>query len=191
MSAASQTFTVQQPVDSPEANDALDEGDIHDVLGNDRRRLAIEVLRERDGTGAVRDLAEVVAARETGESPPPRDKRQSVYVSLHQTHLPKLDDLGIVEYDADSKAVRLRDRVKEVEVYMEVVPQYGLSWGEFYFGLGVLGVLSIIAVLIGVPGISGVGMSLLAGTFFLVLMAAAAYQVYSQQDRIVFQRLLE
>ena len=94
----------------------------------------------------VRELSEEVAARETGEDPPPRDKRQSVYVSLHQTHLPKLDDLGIVDYDNDSKEVALRDRVREIEVYMEVVPQYGLSWGEFYFGLGLLGLVTTVAV---------------------------------------------
>ncbi|WP_178917091.1 hypothetical protein [Natronomonas gomsonensis] len=176
---------------SASANGALEEGEIHDVLRNGRRRLAIRSLREGEGEMNVRELSEEVAARETGEDPPPRDKRQSVYVSLHQTHLPKLDDLGIVDYDNDSKRVALRDRVREIEVYMEVVPQYGLSWGEFYFGLGLLGLLTTIAVLVGVPAISEVGMTVVSGVFFVGLMAASAYHVYSQQDRVIFQRLRE
>lgn len=174
-----------------ETNGALEEGDIHDVLRNDRRRLAIKALRDRDGQASVRNLSEVVAARETGENPPPKNKRQSVYVSLHQTHLPKLDDLGIIDYDADAKSVSLDDRVEEVEVYMEVVPQYGLSWGEVYFALGVLGLLTTVAAIIGVPWVSSVGLVYIILGYFLLQMAASAYHVYSQQDRVIFQRLFE
>lgn len=179
----------------------LKEGDIHDILRNDRRRLAITRLQEAEGNSlSVRELSEQVAALETGEEPPPRNKRQSVYVSLHQTHLPKLDGHGIVEYDSDSKVVRLRDRVREVEVYMEVVPRYGLSWGEFYFGLGLLGMLVTLAVLLGVPGLAAVGaavaparplaatVTIVACVFFSLVMISAAYHVYSQQDRLLFQR---
>lgn len=169
----------------------LDEATIHDVLRNDRRRLVIEALREGEGTETVGDLAEIVAAREFGDDPPRKNKRQSVYVSLHQTHLPKLDTLDIVEYDADRGRVRLLERVREVEVYMEVVPEYGLSWGEFYFGWGLLGFLTLIAVRIGVPGLSTIEPLPIAGLFFSGLMIASAYHVYVQQDRIVFQRLLD
>jgi hypothetical protein len=174
-----------------ETNGALEEGDIHDVLRNDRRRLAIKALRDRNGQASVRDLAEEVAARETGEDPPPKNKRQSVYVSLHQTHLPKLDDLGILEYDGDSKIVTLADRVEEVEVYMEVVPRYGLSWGEVYFALGLLGLLTTVAAIIGVPGISTLSFGYIILGYFSLQMVASAYHVYSQQDRVIFHRLLE
>jgi hypothetical protein len=88
----------------------LDEGDIHDVLRNERRRHTLELLRDNGETSSVRDLSEEVAALETGESPPPRNIRQSVYVSLHQTHLPKLDDLGIAVYDADAYRDSIADR---------------------------------------------------------------------------------
>ncbi|QLD87373.1 hypothetical protein HWV23_02040 [Natronomonas halophila] len=174
-----------------ETNGALEEGDIHDVLRNGRRRLAIKALRDRNGQASVRDLAEEVAARETGEDPPPKNKRQSVYVSLHQTHLPKLDDLGILEYDGESKTVTLADRVEEVEVYMEVVPRYGLSWGEVYFALGLLGLLTTVAAIIGVPGISTLSLGYIILGYFSLQMVASAYHVYSQQDRVIFHRLLE
>lgn len=174
-----------------QGRDALDEGTIHDVLRNDRRRLTLEALREKGGTAEVSDLAEIVAARESGADPPPRNKRQSVYVSLHQTHLPKLDSLEIVSYDSNDRDVKLKERMEDVEVYMEVVPQYGLSWGEFYFSWGVLGLLTAIAVRIGVPAISALSMTAVAGLFCVGLMTASAYHVYNQQDRILFQRLFE
>ena len=169
----------------------LDEREIHDVLRNDRRRLALEALRERGGQATVRELSERLATQETGEDPPPDDKRQSVYVTLHQTHLPKLEELSIVEYEPDEKDVTLTDRIQEVEVYMEVVPQYGLSWGEFYVGLSLLGLLSAVAAVIDVPGVSRIGLTYLVIWFFLVQMFAAAYHVYSQQDRVILDRLLE
>ncbi|WP_435194010.1 DUF7344 domain-containing protein [Natronomonas sp. EA1] len=169
--------------------DDLDQGDIHDVLRNDRRRLTITALQETDdGQLAVRELSERVATLETGEDPPPRNKRQSVYVSLHQTHLPKLHKLGIVEYDSDQKLVTLKEKVRQVEVYMEVVPRYGLSWGEYYFALGLLGMLTTLAVLVGVPGVSALEPTVVASGFFTLVMLSSAYHVYVQQDRVLFQR---
>jgi hypothetical protein len=182
---------VSHPVADLRTETELDASDIHDVLRNDRRRLTLDCLRETEGgTLSVRELSERVATLETGEDPPPRDKRQSVYVSLHQTHLPKLDDLGIAEYDSDSKEVTLLDRAREVEVYMEIVPRYGLSFGEYYFALGLVGMLVSLAALVGVPGIRALGATLIASGFFALVMLSAAYQVYQQQDRLVFSRIL-
>ena len=174
----------------PGEQGSLDESDIHDVLRNDRRRLTIERLREAEGSVSVRELSEAVATRETGEDPAPRNKRQSVYVSLHQTHLPKLDGLGIVEYDADAKTVRLTDRIEEVEVYMEVVPRHGLSWGEYYLALAVLGLLTTAGVAVDVPGVSVMRPGVVAAVFFFAVAVSATYHVYSQQDGPPFGRLL-
>ena len=181
-----------RPQDGVEAetDGELEAAEVHDVLRNDRRRLALRCLRDASSNGlSVSQLSEAVAALETGEDPAPRDKRQSVYVSLHQTHLPKLDRLDIVTYNSDGQFVALADRAEEVTVYMEVVPEYGLSWGEYYFGLGLLAGLTTVAALVGVPGLSRIDIAAVALGFFAFLMGSAAYQVYSQQDRIVFQRL--
>ena len=166
----------------------LAETEIHDVLRNERRRLALERLSERSGPASVSDLAEHVAALETGERPPPDNLRQSVYVSLHQTHLPKLDKLGIVEYDTDEKTVELTDRAGQVTVYLEVVPQYGLSRNELYLGLAVLGILLTLAAALGVPGFAAVA----PGTWALValaLIAIAATFYTAKQGETVFDRL--
>ncbi len=176
--------------EAKERDGSLDESDIHDVLRNNRRRLTIERLRQAGSAVSVRQLSEEVATLETGEDPAPRNKRQSVYVSLHQTHLPKLDDLGVVEYDAESKEVSLTDRVEEIEVYMEVVPRYGLSWGEYYLALAMLGLLTTVSVAIGVPGVSVLQPTIVAAVFFVAFAVSATYHVYSQQDGLPFSRLL-
>jgi DNA-binding transcriptional ArsR family regulator len=166
-------------------DDELPETDIHDVLRNDRRRMVIELLGDSEEPVTARELSEAIAARETGEEPPPRDVRQSVYISLQQTHLPKLADLGIVEYDEQTKEVRPAGNAPAVGVYMEVVPKYGLSYAEYYAALGVLGALLVTAAEVGVPGVSAVSASVWAVAVFGVLVASAAYQTYSQRSTLV------
>jgi len=166
----------------------LDAGQIHDILRNDRRRLAIKCLREMGGRLTVRDLSEEVATRETGESPAPRDKRRSVYVSLHQTHLPKLDDLGIVDYDTEVKEVQLQDRAAQITTYMEVVPRYGITWAEYYLVLGIIGFGTVLAATVGTPLLGAIGVGPIAIVYFLVLIASAGYHVRSQ-DRDLFEGL--
>ncbi len=67
-------------------------------------------LLGRERTWDLSDLAEEIAAAETGERPPPRNKRQSVYVTLHQTHLPKLAHHDVVDYDSERKTVTVEPR---------------------------------------------------------------------------------
>jgi hypothetical protein len=173
-----------------DADDRLKEATIHDVLRNTRRRLTLDCLQEAsDGTMSVRELSERIATLETGEDPPPRNKRQSVYVSLHQTHLPKLDRLDVVTYD-DAREVRLDERIEEVRVFMEVVPKYGLSWGEYYLALAVLGGVTLVANTIGVPVIGAVPAWAVGLGFVLAVAVSAVYNVRSQEGGWPFSRLL-
>lgn len=156
-----------------EESTALDEEEIHDVLRNARRRELISFLNRHDGYATIQELSEHIAALESGTEPPPRNVRQSVYVSLHQTHLPKLEALGVVDYDTDSKDVRLRDRATQIEGYME--PAGGDGQPELYVGLGALGaLLSIVATVVDVDG------GLAALPVFIVIILVASYQAWGR-----------
>jgi len=164
----------------------LEAVEIHDVLSNERRQMVIDRLRESEGTLSARDLSEFIAERETGESPPPRNIRQSAYVSLHQTHLPKLDELGIVEYDESEKTVTLDEAAsREVGVYMETVPKYGISWSEYYFGVSVLGLLLLAAARLEVPVVSAAPPATLIGAILALIAVSAAYQTVQQGSSIL------
>ena len=160
--------------------ESLEEADIHDVLRNSRQRLVLERLAVEDRE-TVSDLAEYIAAAESGEDPPPRNVRQSVYVSLHQTHLPKLDSLGIATYDANEKLVTRDAKAEDVDVYMEVVPESGLSWAEYYFGFSLVGLATMTGHRVGVPVLSDVDATLLAGGLLLVLCLSAGYHLLHQR----------
>lgn len=46
---------------------------------------------------------------ETSEGPIPKEQVESRYIALHHVHVPKMKDVGIIEYDADRKTVVLAD----------------------------------------------------------------------------------
>jgi hypothetical protein len=163
----------------------IGEAEIHDVLRNDRRRMVLEHLGDASGAVSARDLSEAIAARESGSDPPPRDVRRSVYISLQQTHLPKLDDLDVVDYDEDEREIRPGANAAEVGVYMEVVPRYGLSFAEFHAGLAALGALLVAAASIGVPVLSSVSAAVWALAAFVAVAASGLYRAYSQRSSLV------
>lgn len=166
----------------------LTETEIHDLLRNERRRQVIKHLQDTVGKTTLRDLADSIAERETGESPPPRNIRKSVYNSLHQTHLPKLDDRGIIEYDADRKTIWLTGDARSVDVYMEVVTPYGITWSEYYSLLGILSLLVAFAALTGVPGISWIDPVVWVGVFLFAFSVSVGYQLWT--DRWIFLHVL-
>mgnify|MGYP000274207228 CR=1 FL=1 len=159
----------------------LAETDIHDILRNDRRRRVLRHLQESVGTVTLRELSETIAAHESGETPPPRQLRQSVYNSLHQTHLPKLDDENVVDYDKQRKTVSLRSGARDVSVYMEVVTKYGITWADYYRGLSTLALVTITAVEIGTPVLDGLPTLGVACAFLAVIAVSTAYQLWTRR----------
>lgn len=158
----------------------LDPVEIHRILGNERRQRVLQHLFEADGELPVRELSERIAEDETGESPPPSNIRQSVYVSLHQGHLPKLDEHGILHYESTGDDVTLTERAQQVRAYMDVVPEPDLSWSEYAITVSLLGLLLIIAAEIGVPVLADIGSLVLATVTFGLLLAMAVYQRATQ-----------
>ncbi len=162
--------------------DSLPEGEIYAILANGRRREALRRLTEAgDGVVSLDELATAIAAGETGQSPPPRAARESVRGSLHQTHLPKLDELGVVGYDRDAGSVHLREGAREVDRYLTVFTPYGLSWGEVYRGLGIGSLLVVLAALLEAPVVGAVDPLLWVSASLAAFAGAVASQLWSNR----------
>jgi len=159
----------------------LAETEIHDILRNDRRRRVLEHLQESLGSVTVRELSETIAAREAGESPPPRPLRESVYNSLHQTHLPKLDDEGVVDYDKHRKTVELQSGARDVNVYMEVVTKYGVTWADYYRSVATLALALVVASELGTPVVEAAPPLLWASLSLAAVAASTAYQLWTRR----------
>lgn len=154
----------------------LSKYEIHDVLRNKRRTWVLEHLQQTRTPVPLRELSEQLAALETGETPPPRNIRESVYNSLHQTHLPKLDDLGIVEYQVDRKLVAQADGFRQVTLYMEVVTADDVTWATYYLAVGVAALVVTALSGAGLPVFAVLPVWLWSTVFFALLALSALYQ---------------
>ena len=99
----------------------LTKGEIFDLLKNSRRRTVIQYLRENDGYAELNDLAEHIAAKENDITVRQlsSDQRKRVYIGLYQCHLPKMDSLGVINYDKNRGTIELQTSVTQLLQYME------------------------------------------------------------------------
>lgn len=75
----------------------------HELLSNSRRRRVIVELCKADSL-TKSELADKLAAKET-DGPVGSQDRKRVMVALHQCHMPKLIDSGVVEETGDGYAL--------------------------------------------------------------------------------------
>jgi hypothetical protein len=113
-----------------------------------------------------------------------------VYNSLHQTHLPKMDSLGLIEYDRDRKVVRMQPSIKQVDLYMEVLTPYNVTWAEFYQFLMLFALLTVVFVEVGVPPFGTLSPLVPASLFLAILALSTGYRLWSRRW-VYLQQLLE
>jgi hypothetical protein len=101
----------------------LNKDEMFDLLKNSRRRSTIRYLREHGGNAELRDVAEHIAAEEndTTVRQLSSDQRKRVYIGLYQCHLPKMDDLGVIEYDKNRGTIELQESVTQLLPYLEPI----------------------------------------------------------------------
>jgi DNA-binding transcriptional ArsR family regulator len=137
---------------------ALSQDVLFEMLHSPRRRQVLAYLSDRDGPVDLDDVILQVAAWEndTSVDAVSESERKRIYVSLYQTHMPKLDDAGLVEYDDEEGTVELTDLAREAGDYVSDDSDE-LPWYYAYLGLSVVGAAALLAAQLDVPGLSAVG----------------------------------
>jgi len=108
-------FPGEQPTNEPPGADhgsrdrSLDA--VFEMLRSERRRNVLYILYQRAGPVQVSDLADEVATREDAEL-------TRVATAIRHVHLPKLDDAGVVEFDAEAGSVRFADDSGRLRRYL-------------------------------------------------------------------------
>lgn len=105
--------TKDLPTDEAVIEVSLVQDQALDILCNVRRRHAIRLLLANEQM-SLTDLVDRVAAAEKNEDVAEisRNERKSVYASLHQYHLPRLEDAGWVIFDRSKGTVKLADECR-------------------------------------------------------------------------------
>lgn len=140
-----ETVEANKKIDASEAGEATEPSVdvIFEVLKNERRRRVIEYLREHDEPAVLGDVAEHIAALENDkdEAAITYAERKRVYVGLYQCHLPKMDDMGIVNFNRARGRIELTEQAPHLVPYLDG-PESGRKWYRYY-GSIVLGGLGL------------------------------------------------
>jgi hypothetical protein len=96
------------------------------ILGNQRRKLTVEYLSNSNGKAEIREIVDFISEREGIFS---QKHKKSVYVSLVQTHIPKMRRAGIISLNGS--VVELISVPEDVTVFMEVIGKNDISWSLF------------------------------------------------------------
>ena len=159
---------------------------IFETLSNRRRRFALHYLGQVGEPVTVRELSEQIAAWENGietEAVTPK-LRKRVYTALHQTHLPKMHRLGVVDFDSDRGRVALTESIEEFDIYLDVVGEDDIPWSEFYLALG-----GLMTALVTV-GSLGIWPFSVVGGFGYALFVALTVTVVGGYHTLVDRRTL-
>ena len=161
--------------------------DVLEVLSNQRRRYAIHYLKRRDGDPvAVSELTDWVASWENGKEIDALSHRERKRVrnALRQFHLPKMDEYGFVEYDAQRGVIELTEAASDANFYVDSLTGRDIPWGVYYLGLSVASVVCLLGIWAGVYPISLLS-PLHFGVFLVTaLSVSSAGHVYDNYCRM-------
>lgn len=115
-------------IETPAQTVDLDAADLIYILNSSRRRLVIEILAQRVGSGDrrthFRQLANLVAARETNQTRIRSAKLRSAKSGLRQNHFPLLDGHNLIEWEKRSGMIHATDGVVEVYSVLETLERW-------------------------------------------------------------------
>ena len=122
---------------------------MYDVFANRRRRYALHYLQQVEGRADFGEMAEQIAAWEHGKTREEvsSDERKYVYSALQQRHLPKMEDIGLLEYNKRKGNVEPNGVLEDIDIYAEVVGKGNVPWGVYFPVLAA--VHSVVLVLVG------------------------------------------
>ncbi|MDT3436700.1 hypothetical protein [Haloarcula sp. 1CSR25-25] len=203
--------------ESPSAESASDDGlardDLFHVLQCRRRRLVLKYLQEYPGDGPadMSDIAEHIAALEhdTTVDSLRSKQRQRVYIALYQSHLPKMDDAGVINYNQDRGLVEATALANSFDGYLDEEPSLlstpapestpstesdrdhartGANastderWSSRYLGTACATLVAVGGLALSGTAVSGVAVALVVSVAFLLLSLSHRFSLSVPQS---------
>lgn len=164
----------------------LDPDEVFELLSNERRRGVIHFLKRADDEPlAVDALVDSIAAWEAGDEEVTSSLRASVYSSLVQTHLPRLDDADVLEYVEEEGYVEPTEHTREIQLYLEYSPRSDIPWAEYYLALAAVTAAVVAVAWAGIFPFDAVPPIALGAVITVVfLFSAVAHVVQTRRSRL-------
>lgn len=173
-----------------DVEETLSKDVIFEILKNQRRRDAIEYLKQNDGEAKLGEMAEYIAAKENGIdiATLSSSQRKRVYIGLYQCHLPKMASSGVIDFEKNRGDIELKPMAEQLEPYLgSSTPADESSSAAPKQNLAVASVVgaAVTAGLLGVPGFAMVpdaGWAVVSTVALVVLTAMETYRGSLDQD---------
>lgn len=179
-----ETSTREEP--SPEAGGVdppeLTLDAILQVTKNQRRRRILRYLEPEDGPVAIGDIAEQLAQQEYDcpNGGPTSTQRKRMYVGIYQGHLPKLDQMGVIEFDKEGRTAELGLHGGRVVRFMNRATGDEQRWPVVYLAEASLAAVLLMASLY-VPTATAVT-TLALGVVVGLLVFTSAWHLYRWRE---------
>lgn len=158
-----------------------------DLLSNARRRFVIQYLADEESQTDLTKLAEQTAAWENGVPPSAitDDGRRRTYISLYQTHLPRLEDADVVSYDEDQRTVELTENAEAIGDSLPT-PTPERRWASYYLVVGAVGLVGLLGSVPVAASTVGIGLAVA-----VILLAAGQYLGEQRRGQSVLASLVD
>lgn len=164
----------------------VDVDEIFHVLSNRRRRFVVHILKNRGQAVEIGSMADKIAAWEneisigevTGKM------RKSVYTALRQTHLPKMNEYGFVNFRKDRGLIEPTNKLKNLDVYLDIVYGRDISWSKYYLGLAIVGAIILVGTQFSIWPFSVAPIGWGVAFVTAMLFSAVAHEWYNRQTRL-------
>lgn len=135
---------VDDEVDDERPSLSIDE--MLELLKNERRRIVLKYLVNQEEQTVLGDLADHVTAVENDVDVQEitSNQRKRVYVSLYQFHLPKMNDMGVIEYKQKRGTISLTEQGKKLYSQHEERHSPSRDWYRAYFVLAGIGLSAVL-----------------------------------------------
>jgi DNA-binding transcriptional ArsR family regulator len=161
---------------------------VFEVLKNSRRREVLKYLHECESSVSLSDLAEHVAAIEndTTVKALSSSQRKRVYVGLYQCHLPKMDDMDIVDFDQNRGRIELAANAGQLDEYLDADTEQNY-WHHYYASTSLFGAGLFVLSHLGAASV-GLTPSVVLVALVLATLAIAGLEyceAHGQLERVV------
>jgi len=156
---------------------------IFEILKNERRREVIRYLREHEQQVTLSDLAEHIAALEndTDIASITSSQRKRVYVGLYQCHLPKMADMGIVDFNQNRGIVDLGPNAPQLYEYIDNEASDHRQWYKYYIGISAIGVV-MFALTLALGSQTALYQTIALGSLCLAVSVCSVLQAITQRE---------
>ncbi|WP_049912471.1 DUF7344 domain-containing protein [Natrialba hulunbeirensis] len=172
---------------SQSSQDGLTEDELFELLSNRRRRHILHTLITETEQVDIGTLSQEIAAEEDelAFDEVTSSDRKRVYTALQQSHLPKMDNAGVLEFNRDRGTVEATPALEDVEIYMDVVRGRELPWSDYYLGLTAVIAVVLGGATLGLPPFSFLTMT--AWVAFVVValgVSSISHRYYARKNRL-------